>query len=522
MIQKISEFCRENQIIRQGESVIAGVSGGADSVCLLLVLLELQKEFDFDIRVIHVEHGIRGEESRRDAEFVRELCARLGLSCQMVSVDVPAYAKAHGVGEEEGARILRYEAFERAARECNGSVALAHHMEDNAETIIFQMLRGSGLKGMCGMQPIRLQEDGVRYIRPLLTVGRGEIEEYLRSVSQPFCTDGTNADTSYSRNKLRQIVFPLLEEVNQQAVQHINNTASQLSMVWDYLDGQAEAAFVNICKLDAKEDRAEADIRKLKELHTAIRNQVLYRMLAAVAGRRKDISGVHVEQILKLIDGQSGRGINLPYGVSALREYDRLILKKSVGETISDKATGFGCRQENYKPETICGTKSGTMDKKTQIGGDKNKAQGICDSEPKVIEISDVIRDCAATGDAQQLALGDDNEAMQISVHKFDGNMNEIPKKTYTKWFDYDKIKDGLVVRNRRAGDYLVTDSKGHTKKLKEYFINEKVPLSRRDSIWLLAIDQEIVWVVGGRISEKYKVLEDSKTIIEISYNGGN
>lgn len=521
MIQKISEFCRENQIIRQGENVIVGVSGGADSVCLLLVLLELQKEFDFDIRVIHVEHGIRGEESRRDAEFVRELCARLGFSCQMVSVDVPAYAKAHGVGEEEGARILRYEAFERAARECNGSVALAHHMEDNAETIIFQMLRGSGLKGMCGMQPIRLQEDGVRYIRPLLAVSRGEIEEYLMSVSQPFCTDGTNADTSYSRNKLRQIVFPLLEEVNQQAVQHINNTASQLSMVWDYLDGQAEAAFVNICKLDAKEDRAEADIRKLKELHPAIRNQVLYRMLAAVAGRRKDISGVHVEQILKLIDGQSGRRINLPYGVSALREYDRLILEKAVSKTAPDKVAGSGCIQEKCGLETIYSAKSGTMDKKAQTGGN-NKAQGICESEYNGIEISDVIRDCAATGEAQQLVLGADNEFLEISVRKFDGNMNEIPKKTYTKWFDYDKIKDGLVVRNRRSGDYLVTDCMGHTKKLKEYFINEKVPLSRRDSIWLLAIDQEIVWVVGGRISEKYKVLEDSKTIIEISYNGGN
>ena len=477
MIQKISEFCRTNNIIRPHETIIVGVSGGADSVCLLLVLRELQKELDFDIRVIHVEHGIRGEESRRDAKFVRELCARLGVPCEQVSVDVPAYAKAHGVGEEEGARILRYEAFERAARECDGSVALAHHMEDNAETIIFQMLRGSGLKGMCGMQPVRLQEDGVRYIRPLLAVSRGEIEDYLEKVSQPFCTDGTNADTTYSRNKLRQVVFPLLEEVNAQSVQHINNTANQLSMVWDYMDKQAEAAFAEVCRVDNRKSKAEADIPRLKDLHPAIRNQVLYRMLAAVAGRRKDISGVHVEQILRLIEGQSGRGINLPYGVTAVREYDRLILEKAVSETMSDKA------QEN---------------------------------------ISDAIRECVATGNAQQLALGADNESLQISVHKFAGNMNEIPKKTYTKWFDYDKIKDGLVVRKRKSGDYLVTDSAGHTKKLKEYFINEKVPLSKRDSIWLLAIGQEIVWVVGGRISEKYKVLEDSKTIIEISYNGGN
>lgn len=331
MIQEISEFCRTNNIIRPHETIIVGVSGGADSVCLLLVLRELQKELDFDIRVIHVEHGIRGEESRRDAGFVRELCARLGVDWEQVSVDVPAYAKAHGVGEEEGARILRYEAFERAAHECDGSVALAHHMEDNAETIVFQMLRGSGLKGMCGMQPVRLQEDGVRYIRPLLAVSRRGIEDYLEKVNQTFCTDGTNADTTYSRNKLRQVVFPLLEEVNAQSVQHINNTANQLSMVWDYMDKQAEAAFGAVCRVNEAEGRAEADISGLKELHPAIRNQVLYRMLALVAGRRKDISGVHVEQILRLIEGQSGRGINLPYGVAAVREYDRLIMVKTMG-----------------------------------------------------------------------------------------------------------------------------------------------------------------------------------------------
>ena len=522
MIQKISEFCRTNNIIRPHETIIVGVSGGADSVCLLLVLRELQKELDFDIRVIHVEHGIRGEESRRDAGFVRELCARLGVDWEQVSVDVPAYAKAHGVGEEEGARILRYEAFEHAARECDGSVALAHHMEDNAETIVFQMLRGSGLKGMCGMQPVRLQEDGVRYIRPLLAVSRREIEDYLEKVNQTFCTDGTNADTAYSRNKLRQVVFPLLEEVNAQSVQHINNTANQLSMVWDYMDKQAEAAFGAVCRVNEAEGRAEVDITGIKELHPAIRNQVLYRMLALVAGRRKDISGVHVEQILRLIEGQSGRGINLPYGVAAVREYDRLILVKTMGGKKPGKAAGCGFIQENGRPETICSADSDPMNTKAQIGGENNKAQEIMDSENSVTDISGLIRECVATGSKKKAALGADGEFLEISVHKFAGNMNEIPKKTYTKWFDYDKIKDGLSVRKRRSGDYLVTDSAGHTKKLKEYFINEKVPLSKRDSIWLLAIGQEIVWVTGGRISEKYKVLEDSETIIEISYNGGN
>ena len=263
------------------------------------------------------------------------------------------------------------------------------------------------------------------------------------------------------------MVFPILEEVNAQSVQHINNTANQLSMVWDYMDKQAEAAFGDVCRVNEAERRAEADIPGLKELHPAIRNQVLYRMLALVAGRRKDISGVHVEQILRLIEGQSGRGVNLPYGVAAVREYDRLILVKTMGGKKPGKAAGCGYIQENYRPETICSADSGPMDKKTQIGGENNKAQEILDSEKSVTDISGLIRECVTTGSRKKVALGADGEFLEISVHKFAGNMNEIPKKTYTKWFDYDKIKDGLAVRKRRAGDYLVTDSAGHTKKLK-------------------------------------------------------
>ena len=208
--------------------------------------------------------------------------------------------------------------------------------------------------------------------------------------------------------------------------------------------------------------------------------------------------------------------------MAAVREYDRLILVKTMDGKKPGKAAGCGYMQENYRPETIYRADSDPMGKKTQIGGENNKAQEILDSEKSVTDISGLIRECVATGSRKKVALGADGEFLEISVHKFAGNMNEIPKKTYTKWFDYDKIKDGLAVRKRRSGDYLVTDSAGHTKKLKEYFINEKVPLSKRDSIWLLAIGQEIVWVTGGRISEKYKVLEDSETIIEISYNGGN
>ena len=217
------------------ELLIAAVSGGADSVCLLLVLNELKDRMNFELETIHVEHGIRGEESCRDARFVESLCRRLSISCHVEQVDVPAYSRETGMGTEEAARVLRYQAFSRYALERNGKIVLAHHMEDNAETVLFQMLRGSSLNGMCGMSASREDEAGVTYIRPLLEIRRGEIEAYLESAGQMYCTDSTNLETEYHRNYLRKEILPRLAEINSAAVPHISRTAASLGEVRDFL-----------------------------------------------------------------------------------------------------------------------------------------------------------------------------------------------------------------------------------------------------------------------------------------------
>ena len=229
MIRRTKEYILENKMIKNHSTVLVALSGGADSVCLLLVLNEIKRqcadELDFALEAVHVEHGIRGAESREDARFASDLCERLNIPCHVHSVDVPQYAASHGLGLEEAARILRYEAFEEeagrypcktayAADQKQGNsrqavVAVAHHMEDNAETVLFQMLRGSGAKGLSGMHPVSVK-NGVTYIRPLLSATRAQIEEYLKENGQAFVTDATNTDTAYSRNKLRHDVFPSL------------------------------------------------------------------------------------------------------------------------------------------------------------------------------------------------------------------------------------------------------------------------------------------------------------------------
>ena len=199
MIRRTKDYILENKMINNHSTVLVALSGGADSVCLLLLLNEIKRqcadELDFALEAVHVEHGIRGAESREDERFASDLCERLNIPCHVHSVDVPQYAKSHGLGLEEAARILRYEAFEEEAgrypcEPANASdpnqdnrgqvvVAVAHHMEDNAETVLFQMLRGSGAKGLSGMHPVSVK-NGVTYIRPLLSATRAQIEEYLK------------------------------------------------------------------------------------------------------------------------------------------------------------------------------------------------------------------------------------------------------------------------------------------------------------------------------------------------------
>ena len=223
MLQRIKQFILQQNMVEAGDHLILGVSGGADSVCLLKVIAELKSKKllpgEWDYEILHVEHGIRGEESLADARFVEEIAGCMQVPVKVVSVDVPEFARENKLGDEEAARILRYQAFSDRAKSTRGKIVLAHHMEDNAETVLFQMLRGSGLKGLCGMMPVRC-DAGVDYIRPLLCVSRQEIEEYLIENGTDYCTDSTNKELVDSRNRVSNVIFPELKEINNQAVKN--------------------------------------------------------------------------------------------------------------------------------------------------------------------------------------------------------------------------------------------------------------------------------------------------------------
>ncbi len=456
LIEKVIAYIEKHQMLTPGDVVITGVSSGADSVCLLLALLEVQKQYDITIRVVHIEHGIRGGESLADASFVKTLCERKNIPFVLYPFDVPEIAKQSGESLEEAGRRLRYQAFEQEAAAYPGAkIAVAHNQNDNAETMLHHLVRGSALQGMAGIAPVR-----GRIIRPLLGVSRSEIEQYLNKKHQPFCTDATNEELIYTRNRVRHEVLPVLEEINDGAVAHMAQTAELLRQTQEYMKRQAE--HLKKQYVHPENDAVIID-REVCTEEEVLRDLLLYELLGSLAGSKKDIGMSHVKGVCELFDRQVGRKICLPYGLCAVRTYGGIRIGKADGKRMDMEAP----------PE----------------------------NEPAV---------CLQNASAFTCRLLDSANLQ-----------GEIPKNKYTKWLDYDKIEDSLSVRSRRSGDYFWLTEDGKRKKLKQYFVDEKIPQQQRDQIPLVADGSHIVWVVGYRMSAGYKVTEHTKRILEIQYDGG-
>ena len=513
MQRKIQIFIEEYHMIEHGDHVVAGVSGGADSVCLLLMLERLRKTMGFSLSAVHVEHGIRGAESLQDAEFVRKLCERLQVPLRTFSVDAPRRAQKRRQSLEEAARELRYECFYQACRELGGScLAVAHHGDDCAETMLFHLSRGTGIRGLCGIVPVRhVTEQNVNLIRPLLCLTRTEIEEFLQKEQQEFRTDSTNADQNMSRNRIRSQVLPQLRQINLAAVPHMVRTAGYMEEVCDYIDDAAWSLGKQyICYFPEEQKTQEIRIAKdgFKEMPKILQENLLHRLLGELAGSRKDLTAVHVEKVRELFELQVGRQIDLPYQMIAEAGYEDICLYRKA------EICGTCDTNENTAAQMVCKTcginKRVSAQANTKGKGQKNTSEKISPKKRTELPLN-------VSGQVQEFS------GMQISarVFPFDGNFQQIPEKTYTKWLDYDKIKNTVQIRTRRPGDFLQVRAEGGHKKLKDYLIDSKIPQKERDALVLLADASHIVWIVGRRISEAYKVTQETKRILEICVNGG-
>lgn len=452
-------------MIQRGDRVIIGVSGGADSTALLHVLVQLNGILKAQYRVVHINHGIRGAEAERDARFVTEMCARYHLPCRVVEVRAEQYAKKHRISVEEAGRVLRYTVFEEEAqsweREADTDkpvkVAVAHNKEDNAETILMQLSRGSGLKGVAGMKPVR-----GRIIRPLLRVTRAEIEAYLVKEEIPWCTDSTNLHDDYTRNRIRHDILPrLVSDVNQGAVDNIARAGRLIGEADVYLAKQAKQVLAKAVVRD--EESAGIAQAELDRQEPIIRTYMLRLMIGIVNRTMRDITAKHIEDLDRLADAETGKRIDLPYGLEAVKTYDMLWIGKR----------GF-------------------------TGADRSSAR------------------FSSLPDAEQNEFY--RKHFRFNVFDYEPGM-EIPTGESVKWFDYDKIDDVMEIRPRRTGDFI-TLKDGGRKTVKSLMADEKIPAAERDGIPLLAIGSSVLWVVGSRMSANYQIDENTRRVFEVRYQG--
>ena len=454
----------EYEMIARGERVIVGVSGGADSICLLDMLREYRLEYPFSIIVVHVEHGIRGSESLEDARFVEQLCENWQIPCRVERVDVNALAKQEGLSLEEAGRKTRYEIFERYRAEYNADkIAVAHNQNDQAETVLLNLTRGTGLRGMGGILPMR-----DKIIRPLLFLSRAEIENWLTQRKLLYRIDHTNLKTDYTRNRLRLQVLPELERgVNSEAVKHIAEAAAHLQKAEKYLSDQAQQLHKHCAKttnwgieISLPEFCAGEDV-----LQEYVMRQCIRELFPDVG--LKDYTTGHIEKLKQLAKMPCGKRINLP-GIEAVRQREQLLLKKTFpGKEIS--------RQPHIEKD-----------------------------DPKI---------CPLPGDGEYKLHGG---CFHVEYLERPGNMQSFPEKKYTKWLAYDTMKNDVCLRTRKTGDYLIINTSGGRKKLNDYLIDRKIPRDERDSVFLVAQGSHVLWVVGERISEAAKVTEKTERLLKI------
>ncbi len=476
---KVFSYIEKHHILESGDSIVAGISGGADSVCLLLLLQEYRKLVPIELAVVHLNHGIR-EDAAEDARFVEKLCLREGIPFFLREEDVEAYAVREKCSPEDAGRRLRYRAFEEVAAKLNANkIAVAHNCDDRAETMLFHLFRGSGLKGLRGILPVRDQ-----VIRPILCLERREIEAFLEACGESWCTDSTNGEDDYARNRIRHHILPYAErEICAGTVAHMCKTADLLAETEEYLAQETWEALQSCCKetvlagtdlsacmkqelaersvpeggreqakeceLGRAESRIRLDVAEFRKYHPVLQKRMLLLVAEQLSPTGKDIEAVHISGIMDLFFTEGNREVNLPMGVVARRQYGSVILEK------------------------------------------RTLQEGITDFVLPEIEMIDF----------------------------FVENGQEVPKNQYTKWFDYDKMKKPPMLRFRQTGDFLtIADGAGGMlhKSLKDYMITEKIPREYRDKIPVLAEDNHVIWLIGYRISEYYKVDRNTKRVLQV------
>lgn len=441
-------------MLKPGERVLVAVSGGPDSVCLLSVLRDLSAELGVSLHIAHLDHLFRGRESADESLFVARLAEKMGIPATIERFDVPAFCLERGLSSQAGAREARYGFLHRVAGTVGASrIATGHTAADQAETFLMRLLRGAGVAGLSAIPPVR-----ENIIRPLIEVTREEVLEYLQSSGLEYVSDPSNTKPVYTRNRIRMEVLPVLKRFNPRIVETLASTAALLRDE----DEAAEACLsANAAGMMMQEKNGVALNRdEFNALPQAYKRRMLRKAVHLAGSDERGLSSVQVSDVIAFMAAaQTGRTMRMPYGLIIEREYEKFVICFEV------HPEGF-----SYTLEM-----------------------------PGVTLIPDL--------------------GMEVDA----GIVNDIPAETSVpnyRWqalFDYDKIEPSLTMRNRRSGDWFCpTGMGGKSKKLQDYFVDEKIPRHERDTVPILLSGNDVLWVVGLRTDNRFLPGKGTKRVLVV------
>ena len=461
-VQKMHHFILQHTMIEDGETILVAVSGGADSLALLYGLHFLQPHLNCKLHVIHLNHGLRND-STEDAEFVREHATHLDLPFTIQTVKLHHLSKQWKLSIETAGRRIRYEFYESACEQVGATkVALGHNQDDIAETVLMNLIRGTGTDGLKGIAPFRDR----KFVRPLLVFTRQQIESFLNAVNLVPRQDSTNTDKTYLRNQIRHELIPILEKhYNPNIKIGLSRTADVLCAESDCLHQIVYEAFDACTHQLSQPSCVKLDREIFLGHHIALQRRILKYSIEKIHRQADNFYFDHYQAILHIINGDKPNAvIALPKGLQFKREYNQLIFENKSAET----------KDYSYVLNVPGNTFITTLDS-------------------------------------------------EIIANIYDLSANNCPSLvdgTLEAMFDYNKVQLPLIVRNRRIGDKFQPHGMKGTKKVKDYFIDAKVASSKRKRIPLIVSNDEIIWIIGYTTNDRYKITSNTQKCLHLHYAG--
>lgn len=455
MYKKVMSYIKDNNLIKSGDKVLVALSGGPDSVCLLNILYNLKAELNIEIGAAHLNHLLRDKDAFEDEEYVKTLCKSLDIPCFVKRVDINKYSKDKKMSSEMAGRDARYNFFDDIIKdEMYTKIATAHNANDQAETILFRLMRGSGIEGLCG---IKVRRDKI--IRPILCLSRKEVEEYIEINNLKPRIDKTNFEKIYNRNKIRLDMIPYIKEnFNEDIIQTLNRMSVLLQKDNEFIENSARSFYEKHCIEQSDYFIIKKEMFDNKE---AVVTRVIRYALTKFSKTHYDFEMKHIYEICNLAKNNSGKAIDLPNKIYAENIYGDIYIKERIN-----------INNIYVKQEIVMN--------KNEINGKK---------------------------------IFFNNENIEFSLLKNDSNL-DLNQNNLIKYFDFDKINDSISLRKRKNGDKIIPLGMKGSKKIKDVFIDMKVPKEERDCIPLLCFDENISWIVGIRVSEEYKITNKTKNIL--------